>query len=172
MSNGDPWPVMIFFFTWGSVTWKCWSCTYLWWPKSSVSQRGIYVHVTLSKCSYDSAPIMNPDEMTPENILHLHSRWHDLLLWSRVPPLMSPPVRFFFLFFMISIHSLHPKVNPIGWMLCRGSLWTFSPRCCYLLPADRAMNSGPKWNSYCYQKHKIPITLGVRAETRKWNRYS
>ena len=36
---------------------------------------------------------------------------------------------------------------------------------------DRSKGSGPKWNSYSYQKHKNPITLGVRArEARKWNR--
>lgn len=89
---------------------------------------------------------------------------------------MSPPVLpslFLSLFFSPSIHSLHPKVNHRRVdALSRKLVNVFSPRRCYLLPADRAMNSGPTWNSYCYQKHKIPITLGVRAETRKWNRYS
>lgn len=45
---------------------------------AEVSQHGIYVHVTLSKRSYDTAPIMNPDKMTPVNILHFQSKWHDL----------------------------------------------------------------------------------------------
>lgn len=81
-------------------------------------------------------------------------------LWCMSPPVM-PSTSFF------SIHSLGLKVNPIGYLLCSGSLWMFSPRRCYLLPTDRAMNSGPKWNSYCYQKHKIPITLGVRSRDKK-----
>lgn len=94
--------------------------------------------------------------------------YYDSAFLRYICPLLRCPLPLFF----FSVHSLNPKVNPIGWMLCCGSLWMFSPHCCYLLPTDRAMNSGPKWNSYCYQKHKIPITLGVRAETRKWNRYS
>lgn len=139
--------------------------------KNSVSQRGIYVHVTLSKCSYDSPPIMNPDEKTPENILHSRSCWHDLFteivrFSHRHPPCAT------LCFFYSKLHPLHPKVNPIRWMFCHGSDFFFVPRSCYLLAADKPMNSGAKWNSYCYQKHKIPITLDVRAETRKWNRYS
>lgn len=136
--------------------------------ESGVSWHGIYVHVTLSKCSYDSAPIMNPDKTTPEHILHFQSNWHDLFLWIYVPLMYVPSCdALYFFFFFFSIHSLGLKVNPIGYLLCCGSLWMFSPCRCYLLPADRAMNSGPKWNSYCYQKHKIPITLGVRSRDKK-----
>lgn len=93
---------------------------------------------------------------------------------SCVFPIDIPPVQpsVSLCFFYSKLHPLHPKVNPIRWMFCRGSDFFFVPRSCYLLAADKPMNSGAKWNSYYYQKHKIPITLDVRAETRKWNRYS
>lgn len=139
--------------------------------KNSVSQRGIYVHVTLSKCSYDSPPIMNPDEKTS-----CTRALADMTFLPRscVFPINIPPVQpsVSLCFFYSKLHPLHPKVNPIRWMFCHGSDFFFVPRSCYLLAADKPMNSGAKWNSYCYQKHKIPITLDVRAETRKWNRYS
>lgn len=67
-------------------------CTYFWQPKISVSQQGIYAHVTLSKFWYDSTPIMNPDDKTPENILHFRSRWHDLFLWSCALLIVTPAV--------------------------------------------------------------------------------
>lgn len=96
-----------------------------------------------------------------------------ILRSSDTCPLLCCPLSFSLSLFFPSIHSLHPKVNHRRVdALSRKLVNVFSPRRCYLLPADRAMNSGPTWNSYCYQKHKIPITLGVRAETRKWNRYS
>lgn len=82
-------------------------------------------------------------------------------------PRLVPP------FFSYSYPPYPPSQGKYHWwMLCYGSLWMLSACSCYLLPADRAMNSTPKWNSYCYQKHKIPITLDVRAKKRKWNRYS
>ena len=117
----------------------------------------------------------DPDESTPEKnlTLPLSLTWPFtmILRYFDGRPLLCCPV---FLFFSTQLRPLciYPKVNPIGWMFCHGSLWMFLLCCCYLLAADRAMNSGAKWNSYCYQKHKIPITLGVRAGTRKWNRYS
>lgn len=95
--------------------------------------------------------------------------YRDRAFFPSTSPLCSP---LFLCFFYSKLHPLHPKVNPIRWMFCRGSDFFFVPRSCYLLAADKPMNSGAKWNSYCYQKHKIPITLDVRAETRKWNRYS
>lgn len=156
---------------WHENVWVPW-CTHLWWLEGRMSQHGIYAHVTLSKCSYDSAPIMTPDKTTPENILHFQSIWHDLFL-RMAAPLMTvsscdgfstPPP----LLFIASIS---------WWILLAGCLVVEACDCfrrttCYLLPADKAMNSSPKWNSYCYQKHKIPITLDVRAQTRKWNKYS
>lgn len=79
----------------------------------------------------------------------------------------TPPRCLLSPFFFFPTRLLHLELNA-GW-------WTFgclaSAVVIYCL-LDRAMNSDPKWNSYCYQKHKIPITLDVRAEKRKWSRYS
>lgn len=68
----------------------------------------------------------------------------------------------------------HPVVSTLLFFLPPISMDVrlFCERCHYLLLADRAMNSDPKWNSYCYQQHKISITLDVRAKKRKWSRYS
>lgn len=100
-----------------------------------------------------------------ENILHSQSKWHDLFPgldsgYARHPRAVSS-----LLFFPTRL--LHLQLNPGWWTL--GCLASAVVIYCLL---DRAMNSDPKWNSYCYQKHKIPITLDVRAEKRKWSRYS
>lgn len=154
-------------FYWRSMPWHCSSS-----PAVQTEEQCV---TTWHLCSCDIIKMLiwQPTnyESRREDILHSRSCWHDLFteivrFSHRHPPCAT------LCFFYSKLHPLHPKVNPIRWMFCHGSDFFFVPRSCYLLAADKPMNSGAKWNSYCYQKHKIPITLDVRAETRKWNRYS
>ena len=121
-------------------------CTYVQCLKDSVSQYGLYVHVTLSKRSYDSTPIMNPDESTPENISHFHSHWHDLSLWSCALSIDVPSCDALSFFLFLFIASSASSRGKSYWM----DVWVVDARecfcrsCCYLLATDRAMNSGAK----------------------------
>lgn len=120
-----------------------------------------------------TAAIMNSDEMTPENILHFHSCWHDLSLWSGVLTFAAPSSPFFFSVRTAGVlPASTPTQIPLGGCFVGEACGCRRHAAVIYRPLTGPWIPGPKWNSYSYQKHKIPITLGVRAETRKWNRYS
>lgn len=103
-------------FYWRSMPWHCSSS-----PAVQTEEQCV---TTWHLCSCDIIKMLiwQPTnyESRREDILHSRSCWHDLFteivrFSHRHPPCAT------LCFFYSKLHPLHPKVNPIRWMFCRGS---------------------------------------------------